>query len=857
MANVVAVVYVVDASLALATEWGQIFGEYMLPLLQRLAELHSTPHFRVGVVSYGPAETRPTPLGKIFFGPPQVIFRDMREDPEKMGLGLSSLGDSAGLAALEGLVAAVELFDALKDSPEVTSSHIIHVAAAPPDGSEHPLWNMTAGLDDISWDTLPLELQKRKIHYSNILLRQLPLVTSNFTPISRQAAAGPSQQPWFAVRPHHVLHLTGFPTALQKGAKRSADGANVAGRAAELKRTKVESHPSPPQPPQPPPMDNVAPASPPQPVQTTPVNVAAPAPAPPSAQHRPAPQPPRPPHADIRMINPQVLHHMSVLVAKKKQEVSEHKQMGRAKEAAEGERDVQRLLVAFKQTQIQQMKNQALLAQSQSQPAALGNTGAPQPGSATDSMLTGTAGMPGSTSMPTMNNAASTSSSAMHADPLPVPDDHIGELGHQPSSNSEPMSSSQNPAPFTAHMPLQPPRQSDPNPPPMVNGPPHDVSQISPAMAKGQVPQPSGPSQGGGAPSLLRIWEGPAAWVDSKSGRMMQAHMFVNASDMLRAFPWPATLTLEPSTEFRVSMPKLQEWLKAHVSEYTMLFAAPNNTTNDPKQNEEQCMVIWRSVYLSHRYAIASLADPSGAHPAKRLLLFPVRPGQYAGAFFHGPRGIPELPPSIVGGMRVSLVPPSIAQLLLNLQPKEAAELEATAAHEKQAKITELVRQYSQRAQEQQRAQLLQQAPQNRQAPPQPQFQTQDNTQGDPTMATMGPSMMTQQQPPIQQRQPIAPNNLNTLIPMNPFMGGAPPTLDQMLRLGGGRPQAQRQMPNRMPSATPGSMDGQGMHQRVPSGGGGGTGNVNLSHEMMQSFMQRRQDGSGGMGGAMGGGMGL
>jgi len=258
-------------------------------------------------------------------------------------------------------------------------------------------------------------------------------------------------------------------------------------------------------------------------------------------------------------------------------------------------------------------------------------------------------------------------------------------------------------------------------------------------------------------------------------------------------------------------------------------------------------------------FASSSLPDLSGAHLAKRLLLFPVRPGQYAGAFFHGPGGIPELPPLIVGGIRVSGVPPLMAQLLLSLNSKEAAELEATAAHEKQAKITELVQKYSQRAQEQQRAQLLQQAPQNRQAPPQTQFQAQDAAQGDPAIATMGPSMMVQQQPQqplVQQRQPIAPNNLNTMIPMNPFTNGQPPTLDKMLSLGGGRPQAQVQMPNRMPNATPGSMGGQGTHQRIPSGGGG-TGNVNLSHEMMQSFMQRRQDGSGGMGGAMGGGMGL
>ena len=41
MAEVVSVAYVVDASLALASEWNQILTEYLLPLLQRLAEAHT------------------------------------------------------------------------------------------------------------------------------------------------------------------------------------------------------------------------------------------------------------------------------------------------------------------------------------------------------------------------------------------------------------------------------------------------------------------------------------------------------------------------------------------------------------------------------------------------------------------------------------------------------------------------------------------------------------------------------------------------------------------------------------------------------------------------------------------------
>ena len=76
---------------------------------------HVPFQFRLGVVSYGPAETRPTPLlGKHFFAPPQIMMRELREKPEVMGLGLTGSGGPTGMAALEGLVAALEVSTALK-----------------------------------------------------------------------------------------------------------------------------------------------------------------------------------------------------------------------------------------------------------------------------------------------------------------------------------------------------------------------------------------------------------------------------------------------------------------------------------------------------------------------------------------------------------------------------------------------------------------------------------------------------------------------------------------------------------------------------------------------------------------------
>ena len=52
----------------------------------------------------------PTPvLAKLFFSPPANMMKDMREEPHKLGIGQTGSGGGYGMAALEGLVAAIEV----------------------------------------------------------------------------------------------------------------------------------------------------------------------------------------------------------------------------------------------------------------------------------------------------------------------------------------------------------------------------------------------------------------------------------------------------------------------------------------------------------------------------------------------------------------------------------------------------------------------------------------------------------------------------------------------------------------------------------------------------------------------------
>ena len=75
--------------------------------------------------------------------------------------------------------------------PLTLISHIVHLAAAPPDGSLHPVWNANSKFDQLTWATLPDEFRqvhlpsyfafllshpppKRQINYSIVTIRPIP-----------------------------------------------------------------------------------------------------------------------------------------------------------------------------------------------------------------------------------------------------------------------------------------------------------------------------------------------------------------------------------------------------------------------------------------------------------------------------------------------------------------------------------------------------------------------------------------------------------------------------------------------------------------------------------------------------------
>ncbi|KAI6025813.1 hypothetical protein F5J12DRAFT_810524 [Pisolithus orientalis] len=244
-----AVACVVDTSIAVASEWPRILTEYISPLLRRLNELHPAHQFRLAFITYGAADTRPSPLvSNMFFSPLSLATKELREEPSKLGIGQTSCRGTRGLSALEGLVAAIEHFDTLMmygipinpSSPQKENrtfvSHLIHIAACPPDNTQRPQCNTLQHLDSVTWDTLATELRKRKIHLSLISLRKV----QQFQELQSAVAGNGIQSAWFNVQPSHVIALSGFPAPLKAVMKRPTESSQ-SDRNPEAKRQRVTS----------------------------------------------------------------------------------------------------------------------------------------------------------------------------------------------------------------------------------------------------------------------------------------------------------------------------------------------------------------------------------------------------------------------------------------------------------------------------------------------------------------------------------------------------------------------------------------------------------------------------------------
>ncbi|KAI0353703.1 hypothetical protein OH77DRAFT_1426950 [Trametes cingulata] len=917
MAEFIAVACVIESSLALAAEWPQVQAEYIVPLMQRLGELQPAPsQFRFACVSYATAETRPTPiLSRQFFGRPNVMMKEMREEPHRHGIGQTGDGGGYGMAALEGLVAAIELFDQLKASIEaVVPSYIIHFSATHPDPALKPLWNQSPLLDLVGWETLPMELKKRGIHYSNISLRPIP----HFAQLQVAAASSPGQTPWFPVRPRHALHLSGFP---QKGTKRPGGvdkSPEMAKRAKMLLSSPHKSpaivpaaaHSSPSEPPPPsaktPKMAAAVPTTTGVPSTAAAASAAVPA-APQSAPSVPGARPALPPGWDEHYAQ------MRVQLQKMMLEIQELRTAGKHELAKKLETDFKVKVQAFKEFRERYARDpqaaardaaqmEAARAKAVAAAQAQGQAGAGAgPSAQTATELAAKLGQPvGQAVPPTGMPPVPASTHGVQGGPgapygVQIPPNVKPEVAAQMQKLLE--------AKRPPHLGIQPqPQQQAPRQPQTQS---QLSSQPHPGPSTSTSGVPEQPSAGGAQPSS--VWHGALSWTGTDSEthvrKDVQARVVIEgrtaSADRMRPEAWPPVLSLAPSQHHAVSLRVLQQWLLRHPC--VPLVIKTSTQVPDVKANEEDFRALIRLLVEKNLYALAAWNGPNGV-PENRVLIFVVGTS-LAGAYFPLPGGMPELPKGEPEGQPAQHLqapqatqppnppgnmPPSVLAALASMSAKERAMF-STLPPERKAFVlkgllqkhaaAKAAQQQQQRQQQGQQGQQQQQQQQQQHPPQQPQQQQhqspqlqhlqQPQLQAGPSQPQGGMHNPQQQQPHIN-----APQNQ-----MNPWLQSGGGMFNQM---GGGSGMGPSGMPNQSPNPAQqnpmanmgmnyGGMGGmgqmgqmgqlgqmgqmqpgaqgmqgmQGMHRRTPSAGTQG-GMPGLSYEMLQSFMQRSQEGGGG-----------
>ncbi|KAI0788312.1 hypothetical protein C8Q74DRAFT_1437248 [Fomes fomentarius] len=802
MSEHILVICVLETSLALATQWPQVQDEYLMPLIQRLGDgKQPLTQWRMCFVAYGTADTKPTPIvaKHLVMNAPQVLQK-LRE-PHELGVGQTGSGGSCGMATLEGIVAALEIFDAFKPSIE--------------------------------------------------------------------ASIGTAQTPWFAVRGSHSVHLSGFPQPQKvTSTKRASNNAPAAGQSSEIayKRPKVQTAPpqnsptvAPAAPPSVPPSSSLAAPAQTQVQVATPAQVTAlvPAPAPTSMPEK------------LTLLDPQKRPNIQMWLRMQIAQVIQLQNEGRMEEANELRAQVERFV-----TQAQ--------ARGQGRPMTLGSSTQPAP----------VLRPPTVANLPEPSQPSATPIQTGSGRPPPA------LAANQTATAKAP---TQTPAPpqVTQDMVKQMERLFEQE---------NRLSQqtLQPTMATATRPPVPGPS----ATTSRTQWHGTLSWrgFDSETHRKKDVHTRViircskEHASVMHPESWPSALTLSPSQGNAVSEEGLRTWLqKASMRVPLTIHPQPPSATLPPHEtraNEERFRGLIRLFTDKNVYALSAWPGVNGVME-NRILLF-IRANVLAAMYFPLPGGVPELPkpvppaptpappaqapsqpapasthpPNPVPNSHASVppsFPPDLLQILQQqMPPEQLAQFNQLAPEQKNAVFRMLMertaatlkaRQAHQQAQAQAQVQMHAQQQQQQAMGANSWIQGMGGAGGadgtpNPNVATFNLSQLAAQNQNRGQN-PAGPAMANLQqMGKGMIMGvaGGVGNLGNMdtggmgsmgVNFGMGAPPQQQQQQHQQQQQ--GVMPG--MHRRTPSG------HMAVNHEMLQSFMQRNQDGSGGPPNGASGGM--
>ncbi|KAF5391693.1 hypothetical protein D9757_002392 [Collybiopsis confluens] len=148
-------------TVAMAMVLPSVMTHYLGQFGRKLLETNPGANYRIGWVTYGQADC--PLLAKRFFAEYVLVINALKDPVEldNLGIGATTAGGTKGMATLEGLVAAIELFDTFAEvKPPKWPSHVLHITASFPDDSKHPRENIFPALDNTTWENLPDELAK-------------------------------------------------------------------------------------------------------------------------------------------------------------------------------------------------------------------------------------------------------------------------------------------------------------------------------------------------------------------------------------------------------------------------------------------------------------------------------------------------------------------------------------------------------------------------------------------------------------------------------------------------------------------------------------------------------------------------
>ncbi|KAG6842103.1 hypothetical protein C0991_002757 [Blastosporella zonata] len=644
------IAFVVESSLAVANDWVNITLQYLSPMLRRLQEANPGCKPRLAFITYAMADTRPSPLlCKRFFVDSSPVTMEMRDSPASLGIGSTNSGGNSGMAALEGLVAAIELFDVYMAVPSKNKqlvNHIFHIASASPDSSVHPRYNDSPNFDYITWEAIPAELKK--------------------------AAPSAPKEPFFPTRSSHSVLLAGFPMSPQKpNTKRPADThATPDPKRARLAppvdvSPKVQTPNTPSSQPKPspilPPQVKIQPPAQPQPILRTPVPAPAPVPAPPPAPTT-VPNFPQPPGGapqnlghNLQNVNVQNVINAAKLVEEQirnlhvslqtAQNAGDAATMSELREELLKKQQLQSKFKALLFTYKQNQMRGGNLAQNQEMPVPPSNMPPSQPGmdqQAVATMLHKRTVSPGG----------------------PVGGQVRGPIPPQGPNHANMAAQMQQ----MQKMDLQRARMQ-----PNVPGPSNGNAGMQPTGPP--LPSHLGPPVDQRSPNKgpNSIWQGSISFSGTDaSGAKKDIVVWVigtspNAPEISRTDTWPSVMPLQPAQQVAVPLADLQTWIQHH---RPVLFNLTPQTHGvaDPVGNETSFKALINLLIQRKAYAVSGWTLPSGEQ-GNNILFFPVNASSLGAACFPL-TGLPELPKSRVLAT-IDLSNPELRARIMAMSPEQ------------------------------------------------------------------------------------------------------------------------------------------------------------------------------------------